>query len=188
MATQPTASEFSFSKYMQRFASAYADSGAPTHIALMSGANDFYYSSEVTQAGFDSWQVKLDTVIASVAAYDAAIKFYIILPIGGSDQDGAGKYQGAGPSSYLFNTNMQTLARFILGKYDTQSYRDAGIYIAPLLIAVDSVTAFTQINEVRNKYTTLTESRSDNQLHPNSAGHYQMGDCLAATIAWSELT
>lgn len=185
MAQQPASVEFSFSKYMQRFSAAHQD-GAPTHVSIMSGANDFYYDEGgISDSEWEAYLARLNTILNSINEYSADIKRIICLPIGGAGQDGAGKYKGSGPSSHQFNTNMQILARRLLDEFDDQTSRDAGIFIAPLLLSLDPIAGFPSSTYSRNKYATdISVVRQTDQLHPRDEGHYQMGDCLAATVQW----
>jgi hypothetical protein len=185
MSTPPTGFEFDFTKYTQRFAVAFPN-GTPTHVAVMSGANDFFSDSNgISDAEWNTYLGYLNEMLDSVTAFDSTIKRIIILPIGCANQDGAGSYNDSGTSSYQFNYTMKQLGRRILNEFDNQANRDVGIHIAPLLTSLDSIGGFPSVTSGRNKYVSdMTLVRQTDQLHPRNEGHYQMGDCLAATVQW----
>lgn len=187
MTTQPEGYEVSFAAYMARFAVAFTG-GAPTHISIMSGANDFQGDDDgtISDAEWDEYSGYLDQLIDSIHDYDPTIKILVGLPIGNPAQDGAGQYKNLGLSAYTFNNLMQDLAKRIIAKYDGATNRANGIYITPFLQSLDPVGGWPYETVPRNKYATdLTVNRLTEMLHPRNAGYYQLGDCLAAVVSYT---
>lgn len=187
MAVQPSGYEVSFEKYLIRFASAFT-AGAPTHVSIMSGANDFQSDNDgtISDDEWDEYSGYLDQLITSIHDYDSSIKILVGLPIGNPAQDGAGQYKNLGLSAYTFNNLMQDLAKRLIAKYDGSASRANNIYITPFLQSLDPVGGFPYETVARNKYTTdLMVNRLTEMLHPRNAGYYQLGDCLAAVVSYS---
>ena len=159
MSPQP-AVEFSFSKYMARYAAAHA-AGAPTSISLMLETNDFF--SGIDDAKFTAWLGKLNTVIASVRAYSATVPFVVLLaPTGGPSI-----YWGdqATVSKFKFDKTMQEAARRILAAVQTPAMEANKVRVASFLGAV-------------------APANMADHVHPVvPAGHDQMAPWLAGMLA-----
>ena len=174
---QPTSFEVNFTKYMERFKAAYPN-GAPTHVSILLGANDFgTYDTLLDMPGFLSY---LETLIASIHNYDESIKIILCTPtlspnenLVTSDKE---RYQ-------RYNRNMKLATYYLLEKYDNDASLARHIYIAPLTLTLDTTNGFnfTTTQNLINGITTQ-ETKATEDIHPNSLGHQQMGNTLAAVI------
>ncbi|ANP64996.1 hypothetical protein [Vibrio alginolyticus] len=179
IATDPTQDwEFSWGKYLQQTAYAHAG-GKPTHVSLMSVANDFLGTDSMTDAAWTPWKERTDKLIASVHADDPSTKVIIVLGILGSAQ--AAAYENRYPCE-RFNEVVRDHARRVLDEYDTADMRSNNVYVSPMYINLDYNYGFDTNNISVNKYVAETFSVPGNMLHPNSIGHKMMGDIMAATI------
>lgn len=180
MTTQPTVFEFSFSKYLQRFASAFS-SGTPTHVSILLGANDFQTSDGVV--GIDTFINNLNIVINSIRAYSSTIKIIINIPTTGANQDAWGINVGCGGIQENYDRNMKLESQRLLKEFDTDISLSNNIYICPMGSVLDTVYGFDYQTENVNIYSTEQVKRYNNWVHPNdSVGHKQMGDALAGLI------
>lgn len=177
MAIQPTQFEFSFSKYMERFAIAYPN-GSPTHISILLGANDF--GTFDTLMDLDGYLGYMKQLIASIHAYDPSIEVIICTPTLGpnlsvitEDKEMYGRY----------DRNIKLAAYYLLQTFDNEASSLEHISIAPMTLTLDTANGYdytrTQFEQDGLFYTKVTPA---NTLHPNQYGHTQMGNTLAAVI------
>ncbi len=179
MVVQPTSFEFSFSKYMERFAAAYTD-GAPTHVSILLGANDFGYNNALEDLG--GYIRKLNQMIASIKAYDPDIKIILCTPtpapnttiVTDSHKDFYDKY----------DLNMKIATYYLLKTYDNAASEAQGIYIAPMHLTLDTTNGFDYRETTETiGGNTISVIKATNGIHPNNShGQLQMGDTLAAVI------
>lgn len=149
--------EFNFSKYMARYAVAF-QSGPPTHISFMLETNDFF--NGLTDSAFDLWKSRLDILIASVRAWSETVPFIICLaPTGGT----ADKWGSTTTQKFSFDRRMREAATRILAAYQTSSAVANKVYVVTFLGSV-------------------TPTNIDDNLHPNAAGHTEMGVYLGGML------
>lgn len=130
MSPQPSV-EFSFSKYMARYAAAFP-SGGPTSVSVMLETNDFF--NGIDTAKFDQWRTRMDSLISSIRSYSATIPVVLMLaPTGGPWE----KWSGQTVNKWEFDQRMQDAARRILAVYDTADARTNRVYVASALGAID---------------------------------------------------
>ena len=147
--------EFSFAKYLDRYAAAYAS--PPTSISVMLMTNDFMWGS----AGFATWKANLDTVIASVRAWSSTVPIVLLLAPGPGPQN---YWATQAQDRFLFELALKDAARQIVAAYDTAPARANRVYVGSFLGAVSQT------------------SMSD-QIHPSAAGHLEMAPWLAGMLA-----
>lgn len=179
MATPPTAFEFSFSKYMQRFSAAFT-SGSPTHISILLGANEFGLNKQLDQ--MDTYLARLNQMIDSIHAYDPNIKVILCLPTLGPNTD---RITSENNKIYTeYNLCMKYTVSKLLDAFDTDEALARQIYIAPMTLTVDPNNGFTYVQKqelVDGTMQTVTDVQ--NSIHPNNSyGQLQMGSTLAAVI------
>ncbi|MCC5781369.1 hypothetical protein CRM73_00100 [Kocuria sp. CCUG 69068] len=151
--------EFSFPKYMERYAAAYPN-GGPTSISIMLETNDFF--NGIDNAKFTTWKTRMDTVIASVRAWSATVPFVILLAPTGGPWD---KWTGQTVNKWEFDQRMKEAATRIIAAYDTTAARTNRVYVASSLGAV-------------------AEANLSDWVHPSApAGHEQLGTPLAGMLA-----
>lgn len=174
---QPTHFEVNFTKYMERFADAYT-SGAPTHISILLGANDFgTYDTLMDMPGFLSY---LEQFIASIHEYDPSIKIIICTPTLSPNQN---LLTGDTSSYSRYNRNMKLATYYLLKTYDNDESLSKNIYIAPMTLTLDTTNGFdytTTQSEIDSILTTTVTAA--NSIHPNDYGNILMGNTLAAVI------
>lgn len=150
--------EFSFSKYMQRYAAAFPN-GGPTSISLMLETNDFF--NALDDASFTIWKNRMDTVIASIRAWSATVPFIICLaPTGGP----VIYWSTQTVTKFEFDDRMKNAGQRILAAYDTTAARANKVYVTNFLGAV------------------TPEAMAD-WVHPHPAGHEDMSAALSGTLA-----
>lgn len=179
MTLQPTTFEFNFSKYIERFASAFAD-GAPTHVSILLGSNDFGFFD--TFNGIELFIERLNIMIDSIHQFDPNIKVIICTPpLGPSrkylSQDYVEKY-------IKYDRNMKLATYHLLKAFDNDESLSRNILVAPMTLTLDVTNGFdfkekVEIIDGVSKTTIIP----GNGIHPsNSYGQLQMGDTLAAVI------
>lgn len=179
MVIQPTGFEFSFSKYMERFNSAYTE-GSPTHITILLGANDFGYNNALKDmAGYIN---KLNQMITSIKTYDPDIKVILCTPTPAPNTDIVTDSQKDFYTQY--DLNMKIATYYLLKTYDNEKAEEAGIYIAPMHLTLDTSEGFdykTSTEQINGVPTSVV--KASNGIHPNNNhGQVQMGNTLAAVI------
>lgn len=175
---QPTAFEFNFTKYMQRFADAFPN-GAPTHVSILLGTNDFGVAN-----GFNNVAEYLSyykEAISSIHTYDPNIKVLVCtLPLGPNEtmiDDYNWRYT-------RFDRNTKLATYYLLKTFDTDEALLQNTYIAPMHLNLDTTNGFdykeatTQLNGA-----AATVRVPVNSIHPNNTvGQLQMGDALSSII------
>lgn len=158
MDPQP-AVEFSFPKYMARYAAAYPD-GGPTSISVMLGTNDFI--SGVDDAKFTQWTQRMDQLIASVRAWSATVPIVLLCaPTGGPWEN----WVTQTTNKAEFDARMREAARRTIATYDTPTHRANRVYVASALGAV-------------------AEGNIADNVHPSTpTGHDQLAQPLAGMLA-----
>lgn len=179
MAMQPSW-ELDFSKYRERFAFAQEER-RPDVVSILLGANDFQ-TTEGIQQGIQEYLEGIAQLIGSIHGYDQKIRIILNLPIPGTSQDAWGKNLGCGGTEERYRRNMQLVAESILERWEQQWAIERGIYIAPLLIGIDTEYGYDKQKEKANRYSEEEVERHINWVHPNLCGHKQMGDILAGTV------
>jgi hypothetical protein len=130
MNPQP-AVEFSFPKYMQRYAAAFAD-GAPTAVSIMLSTNDWF--GGLTDAAWATWVSRMETVIASVRAWNATVPVIIIAaPTGGPDVNW-GATQTV--NKVDFDARMRDVAARQIAAFDTPAMRANKVHVISFLGSV----------------------------------------------------
>ena len=179
MAIQPTTFEFSFSKYMERFAAAYTE-GAPTHVSILLGANDFGYNNALED--MEGYIRKLNQMIASIKAYDPHIKIILCTPTPAPNTEIVTDSHQAFYNKY--DRNMKIAIYYLLKTYDNEQSKQQGIYIAPMHLTLDTTNGFDYKETTETiDGATIPVIKASNGIHPNNSyGQLQMGDTLAAVI------
>lgn len=178
MQEQPTAFEFSFPKYMERFAEAFPD-GAPTHVSILLGTNDFGVKN-----GFENVEEYLmyyESAIKSIHDYDPSIKVIVCIPPLGPNEhlidDYTGRYR-------RFDRNTKLAAYYLLKTFDHDEAVKENIYIAPMHLNLDTTNGFDYKlveQEIDGQKQLIRTPK--NSIHPNNTvGQIQMGETLAAVI------
>jgi hypothetical protein len=151
--------EVSFSKYIDRFAAAFA-AGPPTAVTIMLGTVDFL--SSLTDAKWSAYKVHLDALIASIRKWNTEIPIIVIgSPSGGPDSLWADqKVKGSDFNKRIIDHN-----RRLYNAYDTAEERSNRVY----------VTSFLGV---------VSPDNMADYVHPKMPqGHSQMGVWLAGMLA-----
>lgn len=174
---QPTEFEVNFTKYMERFKEAYP-TGAPTHISILLGANDFgTHNTLMDMPGFLDY---LEQFIISIHNYDPSIKVIICTPTLAPNTN---LLTGDTSSYERYNRNMKLATYYLLKTYDNDESLARNIHIVPMTLTLDTTNGFdykTTKVEVDGLVTTQTTPK--NSIHPNEFGNILMGNTLAAVI------
>ena len=175
---QPTQFEFNFTKYMQRFEAAFT-SGAPTHISILLGTNDF--GTENGFLGLESFLNDYKEVISSIHTYDPNIKIIVCTPPLGPNENLIDDYNW---SYTRFDRNTKLAIHYLLETFDTEEYYNHNVFIAPMHLNLDTTNGFTYKTSQVEVNGVMTPIRMpNNSIHPNNqVGQIQMGQTLAATI------
>ncbi|MBO9605125.1 MAG: hypothetical protein J7639_04210 [Paenibacillaceae bacterium] len=168
--------EFDFGRYLRRFGVPQ-----PDIVSILFGSNEFM-PLERAEDGLDSFLHHIQLLVDSVKRHDPKVRIILNLPLTGAGQDAWGRSGGCNRSEARHRRNMQQVARAMLRRWDNDEAREQGIRICPLLLVVDPEHGFSVVNEPVSKYVAKLVERPSDWVHPNRAGHCQMGDTLAAVI------
>ena len=183
METQPEGYEFSFSKFMERFSVCFGGK-TPTHISILSGANDFTYGCSEEEV--NEWiQNYLEPMIQSIHAYNPEITVMIAFGQLGSDQDAFGNNFGAMISSRQYNSSMKTMAKTLIRYYDDDDHKAEHMYLVPIYATLDTENGYSTETEQVNSYSEETVERHNDALHPNSEGMNQVGDAFLGVLEFT---
>lgn len=177
LAIQPTEFEINFTKYMDRFKQAYP-TGAPTHISILLGANDFgTHNTLMDMPGFLHY---LEQFITSIHNYDPSIKVIICTPTLAPNI----KLLTGDTSPYnRYNRNMKLATYYLLKAYDNDESIARNIYIAPMTLTLDTTNGFDyKTSQTKRDGLITTQVTAKNSIHPNEFGNILMGNTLAAVI------
>ena len=177
MLLQPTDFEMNFSKYMERFSIAFAE-GAPTHVSILLGANDFgTFDTLMDLPGYLTYMKQL---IDSIHSYDPSIKVVICTPTLGPNQNVITEDR---ETYYKYDRNIKLAAYYLLATYDNEESLSQNIYLAPLTQTLDTTNGYDYTRTtVEENGLLMTKVSPANTLHPNSYGHSLMGNALAAVL------
>ena len=164
---------------MERFVSAYTE-GSPTHITILLGANDFGYNNALKD--MKGYINKLNQMITSIKTYDPNIKIILCTPTPAPNTDIVTDSQKGFYTQY--DLNMKIATYYLLKTYDNEKAEEAGIYIAPMHLTLDTSEGFdykTSTEQINGVPTSVV--KASNGIHPNNSyGQVQMGNTLAAVI------
>uniref|UniRef100_A0A5Q5BFS8 SGNH hydrolase-type esterase domain-containing protein n=2 Tax=unclassified Mycobacterium TaxID=2642494 RepID=A0A5Q5BFS8_MYCSS len=151
--------EFSFAKYLDRFASAYS-AGLPTAISIMLGTVDFL--SSLTDESWSAYRAGIDTLIESIRTWDEDVPIIIIAPPSGGPEEMWADRKVTGAE---FNQRMIEHSRRLFAAYDTPEKHANNIYTISFLGTVSA------------------ENMAD-YVHPKDPdGHKQMAPWMAGMLA-----
>lgn len=168
--------EFSFTKYMERYAFA-----KPDIVSLLFGANEFQCCSyENLDAEIKKYIEAISKIISSIKEYDTDIKIIINLPVCGGDQYSWGKVLGCKSSSKQYNYCIKMASKALIDTFDNK--KNEGVFICPMIAVCDTDAGFPSENVKCNIYSERIKMYCSNWVHPSDVGYKQMGDALAATI------
>lgn len=152
--------EFSFSKYVSRYQSAFAD-GKPTAISIMLGTVDFLSALDDT-----SWSVykeRLDQLITSIRTWNLDVPIILIGSPSGAPANMWSSQKVTGPE---FNARITEHSRRLYSAFDTQASRAQGVYVISFL-------------------GTVAPSDMTDYVHPAiPQGHNEMGPWLAGILTY----
>lgn len=152
--------EISFEKYLDRYTAAFS-AGRPTSISIMLGTVDFL--SALTEASWSTFRAGLDSLIASIRAWDPMVPIILI-----------GSPSGGPPSKWIdkqmngadFDNRMIENSRRLYSTYDRPEVRAKRVYVMSFLgvISDDNMSDF---------------------VHPTvPQGHSQMAPWLAGMLSY----
>lgn len=144
---QPTISagnvEFSFKKYLQRFAIAYPN-GLPNSIGIFLGTNgpsafDLRYNESV----WTQWVARMDAFIASIRAWSATVPITIETVIGHGPANLVGNYPESKTDG---DRNKRELARRQIAAYDTPQALANKVYVVSQLGVVPEANIYDTVH------------------------------------------
>ncbi|MDY3369301.1 SGNH/GDSL hydrolase family protein, partial [Zhenhengia yiwuensis] len=152
--------------------------GAPTHISILLGANDFgTHNTLMDMPGFLHY---LEQFITSIHNYDPSIKVIICTPTLAPNI----KLLTGDTSPYnRYNRNMKLATYYLLKAYDNDESIARNIYIAPMTLTLDTTNGFDyKTSQTKRDGLITTQVTAKNSIHPNEFGNILMGNTLAAVI------
>lgn len=113
-------------------------------------------------------------IITSVTTYRPICKIIIDFTIPPCGQDGFGKNNGSGKTSWEQRSGVFNFVKELIIQYDYKTSRN--IYINPMNLGLDTINnfPFEEVN-INARNTTKIKRYSDN-VHPGNSGYYQLAD------------
>lgn len=180
MEQQPEGYEYNFSKFMERFAACF-DGKKPTHVSILTGANDFTYGCNPAEV-MEWMDDFLEPMIQSIHEYDPEICVMIAACQLGADQDAFGRTFGSWITSRQYNDSMKTMLKEVLRNYDNDEHKARNIYVVPIYAMLDTENGFATVVEQADSYSDETVERHTDALHPNEVGMNQVGDAFLGIL------
>lgn len=166
--------EFNFGKYLER-----NKFKAPDVVSLLFGANEFQVIDyERTESEIEKVLVNLDKVVSEIKKYVSNI--IINLPVLGADQYSWGLQMGCRGTVKQYEYNIKMWSNALLENYGGRETE--GIYICPMLAALDNITGFEASHSSASPYSVAQEQHKMNWVHPCDVGYKLMGDALAGVL------
>lgn len=166
--------EFSFKKYLEK--NHIEDLNA---VSLLLGANDLApYTYEDTREIVNRYIENIKIFIKSIKEADENIAVILNLPVTGSEQSAFGKVMGCNGTYKAYQHKIREGAKAILAEFEGME----GVYICPMLHALDTENGFDKASMRSNLYNDTQVVIRDDAVHPNPNGYRQMGDALAAVV------
>jgi len=98
--------------------------------------------------------------------------------ITGADLYAWGRCQGTNGSEKQYNFAIRKAGEAIIEAFEGMD----GVYISPMLLTLDTDTAFELTSNRMNLYNDNPRTVQCNWVHPEERGYAQMGDALAGVI------
>ena len=169
--------EFNYSKYISTW-----NITSPDIVIVMLGKNDFY--SNGSEAIFNPWKAKMDTLITSVQAYATSVSKHIDIGICTPTTANEAPNNSDHAVPEIGGRNMWNARKQMIEYYDTQAFRDQGVYLVDCGICLDPIYGFplTTMKPFEFYEGDDVELVSTNGVHPSTAGYKQLGTCIAGFI------
>lgn len=165
--------EFSVKKYLERY-----DLPTPDAVSVLLGANDLqmipYEEVDEYVEKYINDTKKLIAAVKEVGDIDVIVN----MPITGADQYAWGLCQGTNGSEKQYNFAIRKAGEAIIEAFEGMD----GVYISPMLLTLDTDTAFELTSNRMNLYNDNPRTVQCNWVHPEERGYAQMGDALAGVI------
>lgn len=171
----PGTAAFDFAYYMAQRGYTGVD-----YVVINLGINDmFSYTDDAALATqITAALADYDFFIASIHAYNAAIKIGIALTIPpNANQDAFGKAYACGQTRWRYKRNNFLWVKALIAKYDTREAES--IYLVPINTNLDTrynMGFETEAVNARNTGITLQVPISSSGVHPVEAGYWQIAD------------
>lgn len=164
--------DFDFTYYMTNSGIA-----VPDYVFINLGTNDMYatFSDADMTAKITLIISRYNTMIASIKAYNPAIKIGICLTIPPSfSQDGFGKDYNTYVDRNRFRKNVFNLVKSLLTTYDSRTAEL--IYVVPINLNLDTENNFPVESVQVNARNTTMVTKQNNAVHPDISGYWQIAD------------
>lgn len=167
---------FDFDKYLRRYAPEGVDA-----VSILMGANDLQVCSyEGSEDRCGAFLANLHTLVDLIHQDHPEVKILLNLPILGGDPYHWGEQMGCRATAGQYRYHIQNAAHRIIAEFDGKE--GEGIYLCPMLAALDPVFGFARKTVHPNQYSEGSLTVGANWVHPCAAGYRQMGDILAASL------
>ena len=160
----PSTSTFDFNYYMSN-----SSIETPNFVTIALGTND------AGAINADTLVANFNTMINSIRTYNPDMKIGItIAPPPAKNQDGWGRNNGVGATSYTHKKAIFEFAKKIIETFDNRE--DEGIYILPIYVNIDPVLDFPYEEVAASSRNTTVIKRGTDNVHPHKEGMYKISD------------
>ena len=173
------ANRFDFSYYM---ANSQPDISKVDYVLLMAGLNDsIWLGGATSESTFTYLMNYIDSMVASIHAYDSDIKILIGLVTPQSVGDNfAGYYNGLGEIQY--KRNQELYNKIVVDKFDTADYRSNNVYLLANHGHFDTRFAILSQESTPCKFNTSYKESITTSIHPSEIGCKYIADTVSNYI------
>lgn len=175
----PSTQKFDFSYYMQTY---HPGVSGIDFVVFNIGLNDVIWHT-LTDVQTDSLLSKLDEMVASVHAYNANINVILCQvtpqPLNDAYTSNFGNDWLTAPKA---KANQEKWNQSLLEKFDTETYRNAKVFIAPTAANFDAEHAIYTETIHPDKYDDSVTEIITNDIHPNEIGAKFIADTIDNTL------
>jgi len=175
-----TGGAFDFNWYLTNNALA-----TPTHVLFNLGINDGF-SSTTDPALNTAWyaaKTYIDTMLTNIMAVVPTAKVALCLPVPGAySQDASGNNYGVSTTRLRYQRNMLLWANLLIASYGGRTAE--GLYVVPISVAINPEYGYpyASATPVASRITSVTVTRMNNLVHPNTEGYYQIAEMMWAWL------
>jgi lysophospholipase L1-like esterase len=165
---------FNFSAYMTAHSYTVCD-----WVFIFLGVNDIFNYS--TDTGVDalcvSNKANIDSMIASIKAWNSTVKVCLMLPCTGSaTQDAFGKNYNSNQLQMRYKRNIHRYSLYLIEQYKDRTAER--IYMMASNANIDTRNNMVTETVAVNSRNATTVVRQANGVHPDSSGYYQIADTI----------
>lgn len=174
----PSIGLFDFSYYMSTYHSGISNVDV---VVFNIGLNDVIWNT-LSDSAASTLLTKLENMVNSIHSFDANANVILCTVTNQPLNDAyTSNFGSTWMTAETGKARQEKWNKMLIDKFDTASYRNRNIYIAPTSANYDAENAIYTSVIQPNKYNAITEVIT-NDIHPNSVGAKYIADTIVNTI------